>query len=86
MAQKLKAIDPYKHDCDKCQWVCWGDNGKLQTNIYICGETLIIRHSSEPSDYSSHMIQKGSKPSGMGCGNGLYFVQDEKGRYKLEHE
>jgi hypothetical protein len=48
-------IEPYKHDCGKCKWVGWymhpGSN--LPANVYLCGQVVIIRHSSEGSDYWS---------------------------------
>ena len=61
-------IEPYKHDCSECVWVGWYSekDGSL-SNIYVCpeehsptGVTVVIRHSSEPSNYWSGST--GSKP------------------------
>lgn len=84
--QKLKSVDPYKHNCDGCQWISWGHDGEKMTNMYLCKEDLVIRYSDEPSDYRSYPVQKGSKPTGMGSGTGIYFVKDEDGRYLCKHE
>ena len=39
----------HTHDCDCCEFV-----GMFASkDVYICGKSVVIRHSSEPSDYSS---------------------------------
>jgi hypothetical protein len=38
----------HQHDCNKCFYINSGDN----VDYYQCGDNLIIRHSSEPSDSS----------------------------------
>lgn len=56
-------IEPYKHDCDACTFVGWyGDD-----NVYVCRQpsgfwSLVIRHSSEPSDYTSMSFAKDGPP------------------------
>ena len=59
-------IQPYKHDCSVCVWVGWlhlgNDNG--WGNVYICGKTVVIRHSDEPSDYWS-MNAGSTKPHAL---------------------
>lgn len=52
----MKTLEPYDHDCDKCVWVGWFSYhpDKDPANIYLCqNKTVVIRFSSEPSDYWS---------------------------------
>jgi len=37
----------YQHDCNKCFYIKSGKD----VDYYQCSDNLIIRHSSEPSDY-----------------------------------
>jgi len=47
-------IEPYAHDCKECEWAGWfSPTPHLPPmNIYLHGKDIIIRHSSEPGDYS----------------------------------
>jgi len=69
MSQKI--IEPYEHQCGAggCVWMGWhGEEDKL-TNIYLhvnkdgTPSTLIIRYSSEPSDYISYPFLKDAQPT-----------------------
>jgi len=46
---------PYDHDCNGCVWVgwYWPNRNQPPANVYLCGKTVIIRHSSDGSDYWS---------------------------------
>lgn len=46
-----KVIQPYEHDCKRCKWVGWMSVGEKLGNVYLCGQTVVVRWSSEPSDY-----------------------------------
>lgn len=50
-----KVVKPYQHDCPNCKWVGWFTPwaDKPPYNVYLCGETVVIRYSDEPSDYWS---------------------------------
>ena len=50
----MQVLEPYDHDCKKCVWVGWfsAPGSNLPANVYLCNsKTVIIRFSSEPSDY-----------------------------------
>jgi hypothetical protein len=52
-----RVFDPYQHpECPDCKWLGWGHDGLKLTNMYLCGETLIIRYSSEPGDYRCYEV------------------------------
>jgi len=50
---KIEVLEPYKHDCPICKWVGWFTPfaDKPPMNVYLCNETVVIRFSSEGSDY-----------------------------------
>ena len=52
-----KTQEPYKHDCEKCKWVGWLCNFPLGkndlANVYLCGDTVVIRYGNEPHEYWS---------------------------------
>ena len=50
----MQVLEPYDHDCKKCVWVGWfsAPGSNLPANVYLCNsKTVVIRFSSEPSDY-----------------------------------
>ena len=51
----MKTVKPYDHDCGACKWVGWFSPwaDKPPMNIYLHGETVVIRFSSEGPDYWS---------------------------------
>lgn len=51
----MMTIKPYEHDCSACKWVGWYHHpgSDLPANVYLCGETVVIRLSDKPSDYWS---------------------------------
>lgn len=57
-----KTIEPYAHDCDKCVFVGWYSRVDPPANIYLCGNTVIIRYSSDPPDYWSGSAFPGNRP------------------------
>jgi hypothetical protein len=59
----LKQHKFFKHDCDHCNFLGSHEDSKGKCDLYyhppnngVHGETLVIRYSSEPSDYSSGII------------------------------
>jgi len=57
-AGEIDTLEPYDHDCKACKWVGWftPPEGGAPLNVYLCGETVIIRFSSEDSDYWSQTV------------------------------
>lgn len=57
---KEMVLQPYEHDCPRCKWIGWGQDGKSLTNMYLCEQndykTLIIRYSNRPSNYRSYLV------------------------------
>lgn len=63
-----KLIQPFKHNCNKCQWLGWAcgfqetdNNPHGLANLYLCDRdtkrpALIMRFSDEPSDYVCHRL------------------------------
>ena len=51
---------PYKHDCDTCEWAGWitnlaiGKNGL--GNVYIHNKTVIIRYGDEGHEYITYSV------------------------------
>ncbi len=83
-------LQPYKHDCRTCQWVGWLtiDRQIPPANVYICGKTVVIRYSDEPSDYwSSLEVEGGREPSALGffdeelAAKTLRLVAERKAQY-----
>jgi hypothetical protein len=64
-------IQPYKHDCGRCKWVGWYHHpgSPLPANVYLCGETVVIRYSDDPPDYWSSSAHRGIK-------GGLDYVEN----------
>ncbi len=64
----MERLQPYKHDCHTCQWVGWLtiSDSMPPANVYICGKTVVIRYSYEPSDYWSSLEGGGQDPSALG--------------------
>lgn len=62
-AEVERSLKPYNHDCLSCKWVGWfspyGD--KVPMNVYVCGNTVVIRFSDEGSDYWSATIGQTTK-------------------------
>jgi hypothetical protein len=59
-----KIVQPYEHDCDRCQWINWVTVGETLGNMYICNTgdgrltEIIIRWSDKPEDYSCYSVFK----------------------------
>ena len=66
MTWKVKEVlNPHTHDCENCVFVGWYKNA----NVYFCPRlagndlgSVIIRESSEPSNYWSLSVWRGTKP------------------------
>ena len=47
----------FKHDCDKCVFICHASVADKTSDLYVCMKqsymTTIVRFSDEPSDYIS---------------------------------
>ena len=57
----MKDTPLYKHDCDNCTFLGWDiDQDGTKVDAYFCPQngmpTIILRASSEGSDYSSYPI------------------------------
>jgi len=58
----------FKHDCNKCEFVRTDTYDKKLSDFYLCDNSMIIRHSDEPSDYGSFRIEAESKLKLLGIG------------------
>lgn len=58
----------FKHNCDKCAFVRTDTYDKKLSDFYLCGKTLIIRHSDDISDYGSFRIEAESQLKVLGIG------------------
>jgi len=63
-------LEPYEHDCTKCQWVGWYSPRSLRPkNVYVCGlpedcePSIVIREGNEGSDYWSLRAWRSGKPA-----------------------
>lgn len=62
-----KVVQPYQHDCDRCQWINWVVVGETLGNMYLCQTRneklteIIIRWSDKPEDYSCYSVFKDSE-------------------------
>lgn len=73
MAEERRAIQPYKHDCDRCIWCGWVPMGDGQlANLYYCppreeaaGDrgSILLRFSDRPGDYFSTPVGAAVKGS-----------------------
>jgi hypothetical protein len=75
-----KVLQPHEHDCDGCIWVGWIETNYGWGNIYFHPSTpkahvggskhgtIIIRYSSEPSDYWSMPVHSGSTKGAIDLG------------------
>ena len=49
----------WKHDCKKCRFIRTDTYNKKYDNLsdfYLCDDSMIIRHSDDPSDYGSFRL------------------------------
>ena len=46
----------FKHDCNKCKFITTDKVDRRLSDVYACGDSLIVRNSDEPSDYGSYRL------------------------------
>jgi len=86
MTEERDILHPYYHDCDECRWVGWFSPyaDKVPMNVYLCRDTVIIRFSSEGSDYWSARAEEGIKGPISISTDAIALVEERKQWFKEE--
>jgi hypothetical protein len=63
----------YLHDCKDCIYLGNYEN----CDLYVCGESVVARRSSEPSDYDSGSVYNGRFYAALVVGSPSYLILEK---------